>query len=249
MEQYRSKKTSVFWSLIGILLLVSDFGVFVALRFSKSAENIGGYSVVYPEELKLPRLNNKRAALIADIKADDFQFMPDDSAAVVKGLLIFKAVWSDGYEQILVNYRTSSQFIRADFGRVSYPLRISTENIMCKTDTLAHRKISYEIFGHLATVKYAGYKFNISLRNGKVPDFVLKREVLPLDEKVVLYINKVKGIENDNSISVSKTMPYRMAKNQNPVISFSDILLIIVLIVGLSLFFIPEKIMKNGITI
>lgn len=239
--------SSVLSCLVGIALLMTGFVGFMAHSFSKSTAALEGVRLVDAKNLdQIP--NGDKVCVVTTINADDTFEMPDNHQKAIKGRLMLYAVWPDSTQNILIDWNKKSKFIKIPQQGNGY-VYVTPRNIECLLDTATASNLKITKSRNNIEIKYFQYKFNLSgIATKGEPRIVLHREYLADSAKVAMTLTKNNTRNSkEASIEVSNATPYTSAVTRNSSMSNSKIVYIIIGVLGVLMFFIPERQAQNTI--
>ncbi|MBR2105146.1 MAG: hypothetical protein IJ894_03700 [Bacteroidales bacterium] len=239
--------SSVLSCLIGIALLMTGFVGFMAHSFSKSTAELEGVRLVDAKQIDQVPTGNK-VCIVTNINADDTFEMPDNHQKAIKGRLLLYAVWPDNSQNVLIDWNKQSKFIKIPHGEGGFTY-VNPRNIDCEQDTAIKRQLKITKSRNSIEIKYFQYKFNLSgtVTKGE-PRIILRRECLADSAKVALTLTKNTARNSkETTIDVSNATPYSSAINKQKGMSNSKIIYIIIGVVGILMFFVPERQAQNTI--
>ncbi len=239
--------SSVLSCLVGIAFLMTGFVGFMAHSFSKSTAQLEGVRLVDAKNIdQIP--NGDKVCVVTTINADDTFEMPDNHQRAIKGRLMLYAIWPDSTQNILIDWNKKSKYIKIPQHGNGY-VYVNPRNIECVTDTSTNTRLKVTKTRNNIEIRYFQYKFNLSGTTAKgLPRIVLHREYLADSAKVAMTLTKNNTRNSkEPSIEVSNAIPYISAVTRNSSMSNSKIVYIIIGVVGVLMFFIPERQAQNTI--
>lgn len=239
--------SSVLSCLIGIALLMTGFVGFMAHSFSKSTAELEGVRLVDAKKIDQVPAGDK-VCIVTNINADDIFEMPDNHQKAIKGRLLLYAVWPDNTQNVLIDWNKKSQFIKIPNGKNGFTY-VNPRNIDCEQDTAANRQLKITKTRNNIEIKYFQYKFNLNGTATKgEPRIILRREYLADSAKVALTLTKNNARNSkETTIDISNATPYTYALTRQKNMSNSKVIYIIIGVIGILMFFIPEKQAQNTI--
>lgn len=250
MLNYSVKNTSAFCVLVGIMLLIIGFNGIMAHKFSSITEYIEGARIARADKYQKYLNTDGKVCIISTILADDAFFMPDTKQQkVAGGMLKLTAVWPDGSQNILIDWHKQSRLTKFPIGD-SALIEMTPSSIEYSNDTASvSANLITTIDGNTASVSYFGKVFKLSGCKIKgIPQIKLQRKTICEGEKVAVILSKAES-RNKNicSYSIQNVIPYDTAikrETKSGAITFY----IIVMAIGIIMFFIPERTTINPIT-
>lgn len=241
MAQYTSGKTSVFWSMIGLGLLMFSFIGLVSIHYSSSDIRIDGNKVVelsQIEQISKPQTINA----LCSVDTDEPYIMPDNNQKVIKGRIMLSAIFNDGSQQILYNQQGSAANLKLkDKNQDNYNLEIMEENISTVIDTVGLNKyIKIDTSSRNIKISYFDLNFKLSKTLKGVPKVKLMRKTLKAQDTVILEVDAPYKFKNNN-IEAYQMQSYSNAKKKQPTFSGLEIICIVLIVIGIVLFFVPES--------
>ncbi|MBQ9213969.1 MAG: hypothetical protein IJ150_08525 [Bacteroidales bacterium] len=244
------KNTSVFCSVVGIMLLIIGFNGIMAHKYSNNIQEIKGAKIVDYHNVDKYFQNEKKLCIIGKIKSDDAFFMSDDKTKkVVFGEIKLSIVWPDGSKKMLINQSKKSQLLKFYDTKSQNEFCIIPQNFETQVDTsFTINKIKTNIFGNYMKIEYGEYSFLVSglLTKGK-PKIQYMRKTIDENQKVAMILSKSanRNSQNDYSFDVQNIIPFEKAVKEE----HSDIkslkIYIIMLCLGVAMFFVPDKLLKK----
>lgn len=222
----------------------------MAHRFSGNVQEIGGARITDYKKISKYINQEDKICIIGSIKSDDAFLMPDDkSKKVIAGELQLSLLWPDGTQQILIDKHKQSQLIKFMPENSNTEIFIQPQNIETITDTLITAdKIKTNVFGNFMKIEYYDYRFRISgLINKGTPKLNYIRKTINDKEKVAVILRKagIRSSKKEVSFDVLDVIPYETAVKKELSCGKSLRIYIALLVLGVIMFFIPEKIKKN----
>ena len=238
----RINNSSVLSCLIGIAFLMTGFVGFMAHSFSKSTAELDGIRLVNTSHIDRQLQSGEKVCIVSTINADDTFEMPDTRQKAIKGRLYLCAVWPDSSQNVLIDWNRKSKYVRIPDGGGDTPLYITPRNFECANDTSTLPKLKI-IKAHISIeIRYFQYKFNLGgIQSKGEPKIVLQREYLADSAKVALTLTKTNTRSTEQTIEVINVVPYDLAKSRNKILSNSKTVYIIIGVIGILMFFIPER--------
>lgn len=246
MKLLSIKDSSVFFSLLGVMLLTLGFTGFMAHTFSTSTEEIDGVKLVKSGNVDSELSDNGKVCIVSPIYSDDLFDMPDNHQKVVKGKLSICAIWPDGSQTVLVNWSKQSNYIRLSDSDSTAGEAIAPKSIECGTDTsMVGDNLKITRSTNTALVEYFHYSFTLSgcIAKGQ-PEIAITRESLSNGESVAVTLSKNGASAKPEVVSV---VPYKTALAREKLMSKSKTMYLIIGIVGILMLFIPEQKAQNTI--
>lgn len=247
MLGYSGKRRSAFWSLMGTLTVIIGFNGLVSGIFSQSALQLENYPVVELDDIKTTEHKNSKVAVAAKIYSDDFVKMPDDNLVVVKGKLQLIACWNDGSRQILIDWQNEAGYLKVYSNLYSDGIIVGAGRVECFQDSVsALNNLKISTIGNRITVDY--YNYHFTLTGGVVrgmPTFKIKREYLPMGEDVILVGTDIKSNLGSRMLSADYILPMETALQRQPKVSGSGKFSIVLIVLGVIMFFIPESVSNS----
>gem|GEM_PF-2656488 len=239
--------SSVLSCLIGIALLMTGFVGFMAHSFSKSTAELEGVRLVDAKKIDQVPAGDK-VCTVTHINADDTFEMPDNHQKAIKGRLLLYAIWPDNTQNVLIDWNKKSQFIKIPHGESGFTY-VNPRNIDCEQDTSARRQLKITKSRNNIVIKYFHYKFTLSGIAAKgEPRIILRREYLADSAKVALTLTKNYARNSkETTIDISNAIPYTYALTRQKTMSNSKVIYIIIGVIGILMFFIPERQAQNTI--
>ena len=239
--------SSVLSCLIGIALLMTGFVGFMAHSFSRSTAELDGVRLVDAKNIDKVPTGNK-VCIVTTMTADDTFEMPDNHQKAIKGRLQLYAIWPDNSQNVLIDWNKKAKFIKIPHGSKEFTY-VNPRNIECEQDTATTRQLKITKKRNNIEIKYFQYKFNLSGTYTKgEPRIVLKRECIADSAKVALTLTKNAARNSkESTIDVSNAIPYSVALSRQNNMSSSKIVYIIIGVVGVLMFFVPERQAQNTI--
>ncbi|MBO4772135.1 MAG: hypothetical protein J5595_06320 [Bacteroidales bacterium] len=239
--------SSILSCLIGIALLMTGFVGFMAHSFSKSTAELEGVKLVDVKNIdKVP--TGDKVCIVTTINADDTFEMPDTHQKAIKGRLQLYVVWPDNSHNVLIDWNKKAKFIKIPHGCSGFTY-VNPRNIECEQDTATSRQLKVTKRHNNIEIKYFQYKFNLSGTYTKgEPRIVLRRECVADSAKVALTLTKNTARNStETTIDVSNATPYTVALSRQKNMSNTKLAYIIIGVVGILMFFVPEKQAQNTI--
>ncbi|MBP5681639.1 MAG: hypothetical protein J6X05_00110 [Bacteroidales bacterium] len=239
--------SSVLSCLIGIAFLMTGFVGFMAHSFSKSTAELEGVRLVNPKQINDVDAGDK-VCTVTTIHADDTFEMPDNKQKAIKGRLLLYAVWPDNSQNILIDWNKKSKFIRIPNANEGFTY-VSPRNIECLQDTSTNAQLKVIKTRNNIEIRYFQYKFNLNgIYTKGEPRIVLRREYLADSAKVALTLTKTNTRNSkETSIEVTNVTPYEAALTRQKGMSSSKTIYLIIGVIGILMFFVPEKQAQNTI--
>ncbi|MCR5453389.1 MAG: hypothetical protein K6F33_00175 [Bacteroidales bacterium] len=236
-------KSSVISCLIGLLLLMTGFVGYMAHSFSKYTAEMEGEKVVELKSIHKHLHCGDKGCLVSSINADDIFEMPDNHQKAIKGRLYLCAIWPDSSQNVLIDWNKKSQFMRIPHGCGNGYTYISPRNIECGGDTSTLSQLKIKKTLNNIEISYFKYKFTLSgIQTKGEPKIVLQRECMPDSAKVALVVLKnYSKCAKEKAIEVLNVVQYDVANNRKKSMSQSKITYIIICVIGILMFFVPER--------
>jgi hypothetical protein len=234
--------SSVLSCLIGIALLMTGFVGFMAHSFSKYTAELEGVRLVDVNSIDQQLQSGEKVCIVAPINADDAFEMPDNHQKAIKGRLFLCAVWPDSSQNVLIDWNKKSKFMHITDGNGN--IYITPRNIECGGDTSTMSNLKVVKTHNNIEIRYFQYKFNLSGINTKgEPRIVLQRECLADSAKVALTVmkNNSSASSEEKAIDVINVAPYDVAQSRQQGLSDSKAVYLIIGVIGILMFFIPER--------
>ena len=241
---YVNRRSSVLCCLLGTMVTLAGFIGLICYGFSRSNQRLDGVLLSSSESLPKALERHGQACVLADIYSDDELFMPDDHDRVVKGSVTLIIRWSDGSENLLLDWHGSAKFLRAVSDGDSVAAAIPAECIECDSETFENpESVRLVTEGNRVSATYCGKSYSLGGRAVKgSPTVLLRREYMRYGSRVALVYDKVKtSYYAGNNYKVSRITSYQMAKQRHATITGGTILFILLIMIGVALFFVPEK--------
>ncbi len=236
-------KSSVISCLIGLLLLMTGFVGYMAHSFSKYTAELEGVKIVELKKIHKQLNKGDKGCLVSSINADDTFEMPDNHQKAIKGRLYLCAIWPDSSQNVLIDWNKQSQFMRIPQGCGNGYTYITPRNIECGIDTSTLSQLKIKKSLNNIEIRYFQYKFTLSGVHTKgEPKIILQRECMPDSAKVALIVVKNHSkCAKEKSIEVLNVVQYDVATNRQKSMSQSKITCIIISVIGILMFFVPER--------
>ena len=241
---YVNRRSSVLCCLLGTMVTLAGFIGLICYGFSRSNQRLDGVLLSSVETLPKTLERHGQACVLADIYSDDELFMPDDHERVVKGSVTLIIRWSDGSENLLLDWHGGAKFLRAvsdgDFVATAVP----AECIECDAETFENpESVRLVTEGNRVSATYCGKSYSLGGRAVKgSPIVLLRREYMRYGSRVVLVYDKVKnGYYAGSNYKVSRITSYETAKQRRATITGGTIMFIFLIMIGVGLFFVPER--------
>ena len=241
---YVNRRSSVLCCLLGTMVTLAGFIGLICYGFSRSNQRLDGVLLSSSESLPKALERHGQACVLADIYSDDELFMPDDHDRVVKGSVTLIIRWSDGSENLLLDWHGSAKFLRAVSDGDSVAAAIPAECIECDSETFENpESVRLVTEGNRVSATYCGKSYSLGGRAVKgSPSVLLRREYMRYGSRVALVYDKVKtSYYAGNNYKVSRITSYQMAKQRHATITGGTIMFILLIMIGVALFFVPEK--------
>lgn len=241
---YVNRRSSVLCCLLGTMVTLAGFIGLICYGFSRSNQRLDGVLLSSSESLPKALERHGQACVLADIYSDDELFMPDDHDRVVKGSVTLIIRWSDGSENLLLDWHGSAKFLRAVSDGDSVAAAIPAECIECDSETFENpESVRLVTEGNRVSATYCGKSYSLGGRAVKgSPTVLLRREYMRYGSRVALVYDKVKtSYYAGNNYKVSRITSYQMAKQRHATITGGTIMFILLIMIGVALFFVPEK--------
>ena len=241
---YVHRRSSVLCCLLGTMVTLAGFIGLICYGFSRSNQRLDGVLLSSSESLPKALERHGQACVLADIYSDDELFMPDDHDRVVKGSVTLIIRWSDGSENLLLDWHGSAKFLRAVSDGDSVAAAIPAECIECDSETFENpESVRLVTEGNRVSATYCGKSYSLGGRAVKgSPSVLLRREYMRYGSRVALVYDKVKtSYYAGNNYKVSRITSYQMAKQRHATITGGTIMFILLIMIGVALFFVPEK--------
>lgn len=246
MKLLSLKNSSVFFSLLGVMLLTLGFNGFMAHTYSTSTEEIDGVKLVKTGDLQDELGKNGKVCIASPIYSDDLFDMPDNHQKVIKGKLTISAIWPDGSQTVLVNWSKQGNYIRISDSDSTTGKAIAPKTIECGVDTaMVSQNLRITRGANNAVVEYFHYSFTLNgcIAKGQ-PKIAIQRETLSNGENVAVTISQNGANAKPEIVNV---VPYKTALNREKLVSKSKAFYLAIGIIGILMLFIPEQKAQNTI--
>lgn len=236
------------------MCLMVGFIGFMAHTFSKSTVELDGIKLVKLHNLEDEIASQGKVCVAVPLHSDNTFEMPDTKQNVIKGRLHICAVWPDGSKSILLDWQKESKYLRISDGQDSRTeTTISPKQIECINDSaFAKLHTRIENTTNETRVEYFQYKFNITGCYTKGhPRIEVIREYLEDGTNVSVTFSKTESRtpqKGQTSYEVVSVVPYETALNREFKLSQSKTLYIVISVIGLIMFLIPEEKANNTLT-
>ena len=238
----RINNSSVLSSLIGLLLLMTGFVGFMAYTFSKSTAELEGVKLVETCNIEKQLDDYHKICVVTDILADDAFEMPDNHQKAIKGRIFLCAIWPDSTQNILIDWNKKSQYMRIHGASGNSHIYVNPRNIECSSDTTTIANLKLTKTHNNLEVKYFNYKFNLTGTYTKgEPRIMLQRECLADSSKVAITMMKNNSRNKDQNIEAVNVAPYDIARSRQNSMTNTKTIYIIISVIGVLMFFIPER--------
>ena len=234
--------SSVLSCLIGIALLMTGFVGFMAHSFSRFTAELEGVRLVDTKNLNR-KTDDSKVCVVTTIQSDDTFEMPDNRQKAVHGRLLLCAIWPDSTQNVLIDWNRKSKFMRIPNGTGDGFLYVSPRKINYAKDTSTLAQLKIKKSRNNIEIRYFQYKFNLTgIQSKGEPKIILQRECIADSSMVALTITQNSSHNSaDNSIDVVSITPYDVAKARQKGMSKSKTIYLIIGVVGILMFFVPER--------
>lgn len=241
---YVNRRSSVLCCLLGTMVTLAGFIGLICYGFSRSNQRLDGILLSSSEALPKALERHGQACVLADIYSDDELFMPDDHDRVVKGSVTLIIRWTDGSENVLLDWHGSAKFLRAVSDGDSVAAAIPAECVECDSEVFENpESVRLVTDGNRVSATYSGKTYSLGGRAVKgTPEVLLRREYMRYGSRVALVYDKVKtGYYAGSNYKVSRITSYQTAKERRATITGGTLMFILLILIGIGLFFVPEK--------
>lgn len=241
---YYNRRSSVLCCLLGTMVTLIGFLGIICYGFSKSSQRLDGCLLTTVEALPRVLERHGKACVLADIYSDDELFMPDNRDRVVKGGITLMLRWPDGSENVVVDWHGGAHFLRAVSDGDSIAASVPTECVECVAEnSINPGNVRLMSDGNKVEVTYCGKTYTYGGRAVKgTPDVILHREHINYGSRVVLVYEKVQtGYYTGSNYKITRISAYESASARGRGITVGTIGFILLIVIGVGLFFVPER--------
>ena len=241
---YVNRRSSVLCCLLGTMVTLIGFIGLICYGYSRSSQRLDGILLTSPEGLPRTLERHGQACVLADIYSADELYMPDNHERVVKGSVTLLLRWSDGSENVLLDWHGGAKFLRAVSEGDSVAAVIPAECVECESEVDENPDcVRLVSDGNRVSATYSGKTYSLGGRAVKgTPEVLLRREYMRYGSRVALVYDKVKtGYYAGSNYKVSRITSYQTAKQRRATITGGTVMFILLIMIGVALFFVPER--------
>ena len=241
---YVNRRSSVLCCLLGTMVTLIGFLGLICYGFSRSSQHLDGILLTTTDALPRVLERHGQACVLADIYSDDELYMPDNNERVVKGSVTLIIRWSDGSENVLLDWHGDAKFLRAESDGNQMATAIPAECVECELEISENpESVRLVSEGNRVSATFCGKSYSLGGRAVKgLPSVLLRREYMRYGSRVALVYDKVKtGYYSGSNYKVSRITSYQTAKQRRATISGATIMFILLILIGVGLFFVPER--------
>ncbi len=241
---YVNRRSSVLCCLLGTMVTLAGFIGLICYGFSRSSQRLDGILLTTADALPKVLERHGQACVLADIYSDDELYMPDLHERVVKGAVTLIVRWSDGSENVLLDWNGGAKFLKAVSEGDSVATAIPAECVECELEILENpESVRLVSEGNRVSATYCGKSYSLGGRAVKgSPTVVLRREYMHYGSRVALVYDKVKtSYYSGSNYKVSRITSYQTAKQRRATITGGTVMFILLIMIGVALFFVPER--------